>query len=82
MLSAVAAAAQEQTTTQIRSLLGALLFSGEEVEKRVAVLSGGEKSRGALARIRVTCFRSGGLVPGGASGAGGRGRRKKSLPPA
>ncbi len=53
VLSAVAGAAQEQTTTQIRSLLGALLFSGEEVEKRVAVLSGGEKSRVALARMLV-----------------------------
>ncbi|OQX19450.1 MAG: ABC transporter ATP-binding protein [Desulfobulbaceae bacterium A2] len=53
VLGAVAAAAEEQTTTQIRSLLGALLFSGEEVEKKVAVLSGGEKSRVALARMLV-----------------------------
>lgn len=35
----------------IKSLLGSFLFSGEEVEKKISVLSGGEKSRVLLACI-------------------------------
>lgn len=37
--------------TKIRDLLGAFMFSGEDVDKKVAVLSGGEKTRLAMVRL-------------------------------
>jgi ATP-binding cassette subfamily F protein 3 len=46
-------AAPDETTSSLRTLLGAFLFSGDEVEKRVSVLSGGEKARLALTRLLV-----------------------------
>lgn len=50
ILSEVWEAAPGLTMTQIRSFLGSMLFPGEEVEKNISILSGGEKSRVALAK--------------------------------
>ena len=46
--------AEDKTIGQLRSLLGSFLFSGDDVFKKVGVLSGGEKSRVALCKILLT----------------------------
>ena len=40
--------------TEIRTYLGMFLFSGEDIEKAIGVLSGGEKARVALARMLLS----------------------------
>jgi len=51
VLEELSRSAQGMTSTEIRNLLGAMLFSGDEVQKRVGVLSGGERARLALAKV-------------------------------
>ena len=49
LLEAMEAAAPPEMRTKLRSILGAFMFSGEDVEKKVSVLSGGERARLAMA---------------------------------
>ena len=44
----------QKTEMELRSLLGCFLFSGDDVEKKIKVLSGGEKARIALAKTIVS----------------------------
>ncbi len=51
VLQTVETVAAGDVRTRLRTLLGCFLFSGDDVFKKVAVLSGGEKSRLALAKM-------------------------------
>src|SRR5437762_7750657 len=44
----------QKTELELRSLLGCFLFGGDDVEKKIKVLSGGEKARVALAKTIIS----------------------------
>lgn len=50
ILEELQAFAPKHTETELRSILGCFLFTGDDVFKKIKVLSGGEKSRVALAK--------------------------------
>ncbi|GAB1857338.1 ABC-F family ATP-binding cassette domain-containing protein [Flavobacteriaceae bacterium MHTCC 0001] len=49
-------AANESNRSKVRDILGSFLFRGDEVEKYVKVLSGGERNRLALAKLMLQPF--------------------------
>ena len=56
LLQTMIDAANETNRAQVRDILGAFLFQGDEVEKQVKVLSGGERNRLALAKLLLQPF--------------------------
>ncbi|MGJ1430127.1 ABC-F family ATP-binding cassette domain-containing protein [Sphingobacterium spiritivorum] len=50
IIAEMQAFAPKHTETELRSILGCFLFSGDDAFKKIKVLSGGEKSRVALAK--------------------------------
>jgi len=51
VLETIYDAADEKTSPKVRSILGSFLFSNDTVEKKVGVLSGGERARVALCKL-------------------------------
>jgi ATP-binding cassette subfamily F protein 3 len=43
-----------KTTLELRTLMGCFLFGGDDIDKKIKVLSGGEKARVALAKVIVS----------------------------
>jgi ATP-binding cassette subfamily F protein 3 len=56
LLQTMENAAPAEMRTKVRGILGAFMFSGEDAEKKVSVLSGGEKARMAMACLLLRPF--------------------------
>jgi len=56
LLETMQDAATDANRSRVRDLLGSFLFRGDDVEKRVKVLSGGERNRLALAKLMLQPF--------------------------
>jgi len=56
VLDTMVDAANETNRSKVRDILGSFLFRGDEVEKYVRVLSGGERNRLALAKLMLQPF--------------------------
>jgi ATP-binding cassette subfamily F protein 3 len=56
LLETLEAEAPAELQPKLRSILGAFMFSGEDVHKKVSVLSGGERARLALAALLLKPF--------------------------
>src|SRR3954464_15726832 len=54
LLEVMRSAAPDSTDTELRRILGAFLFSGDTVDERPATLSGGERTRLAMATLVVS----------------------------
>ena len=54
MLDDISGAAPKVPVVELRSLLGCFMFSGDDVFKKVGVLSGGERNRYAMAKMLVS----------------------------
>lgn len=54
ILSELQQAGSKKTELELRSVLGCFLFSDEDVFKKIKVLSGGEKSRVAMAKVLIS----------------------------
>lgn len=54
MIESMMESGEDYTLGQLRGILGSFLFSGDDVFKKIKVLSGGEKSRIALAKLLLS----------------------------
>jgi ATP-binding cassette subfamily F protein 3 len=54
LIEELQSAGSKKTDLELRTLLGCFLFSGDDADKRIKVLSGGEKARVALAKTIIS----------------------------